>query len=112
MDAPKCKNCDKRHYGMCDTFSQRNRLREPDVVLPFGVGDIGDFTGATVDVDTASNEDATNIVEPLDTATNNVIVATNTATNSKVSDRTLNRRSRAAYNEYQREYMRRRRGGD
>lgn len=42
---------------------------------------------------------ATNRPEP---ATNAAEIATNT-------DRTLNRRSRDAYNEYQREYMRKRR---
>lgn len=74
MEAPKCKRCEKKHYGLCS-----------------------------------------DIQEPLDAATNNIIVATNaeeSATNRIVSDKTLNRRDRAKYNEYQRGYMRRRRGGD
>lgn len=67
MDAPKCKLCEKHHYGLCN----------PGFVM--------DNLGNVDRVESASN------------------TASNTASNRK------QRWDRAAYNEYQREYMRRKR---
>lgn len=84
MEAPKCKNCGDRHWGLCDTFSQRHGIRRREESTD---------RGKPIEESLASN-----------TASNVAITIKPGASNRK------QRWDREKYNAYQRDLMRKRRG--
>ena len=88
MDAPKCKICGDRHWDLCADL----RVVEDATIIP--TDEIPDELPSVL-----TGEAATNDPEPA----SNISDASNTASNRK------QRWDREKYNEYQREYMRRKR---
>lgn len=88
MDAPRCKLCVDRHYGLCSDVKPAfmEKFRQRDAIIKV-----------------ATNKD--------DTASNIIYGTYKADIDEIVPNNKKQRWDRAAYNAYQRDYMRRKRGG-
>jgi uncharacterized Zn finger protein (UPF0148 family) len=107
MTPPKCPICSTAHYGwQAHTFATNKRLTER-------LTSTEDATNNATNREASSQSEQRLVVgspagSPADNSAHDVGVTR--AQIRRGEERTPNRRDRAAYNAYQREYMRRKRG--